>query len=186
MKNKKSYSVLIVLLVVTGIALAMWNQFKSVDVESFVAESLSVPVVRDEVVDETTTIYVHVSGEVKKPGVYALPVGSRVYEAVDMAGGVTTSAAIQAVNQAEVLEDGRQIHFPVITTSNDGDSGLVNINTATIEQLQSVAGIGPSKADSIVKYRDKNGSFKTIEDIMLVDGIKEGLFSKIEDSITVF
>lgn len=186
MKNKKSYIVLIVLLMVTGIIITLWNQFQTVDVESFVAESLSVEAAGDDEEIISDTIYVHVSGEVKKPGVYALAVGARVYEAVDMAGGVTTSAAIQAVNQAEVLEDGRQIHFPKISTSSEEGSGLVNINTATAEQLQTIAGIGPSKADSIVKYRDKNGSFKSIEDIMSVDGIKEGLFSKIEDSITVF
>ena len=138
------------------------------------------------------TIYVHVCGEVKCPGVYELEAGSRVYEAIEAAGGVTSEAAEDALNQAEILEDGQKIQVLSVEdihleqhNSGMNVDGKMNINRASKEELMTLPGVGESKADAIIRYRSENGNFKSIEEIMEIEGIKEGVFKKIEDQITV-
>ncbi len=157
-----------------------------------------------------------VCGEVRKPGVYELSQGSRVFQAVDLAGGVTESAAVEELNQAEPLSDGQMVYImskrearqkrrqeaqgvaaagqeaqDMGTAGQDGsgaeapDDGKVNLNTATAEELQQLPGIGEAKAGSILAWREENGRFAQIEDLMKVEGIKEGVFSKIKDSVKV-
>ena len=141
-------------------------------------------------------IYVYVCGAVECPGVYELKTGARVYEAILCAGGLTKEAAQNSVNQAKLLEDGEQIYIPAQeevdqlgkeTDSSDGitSDGKVNINTATKEELMTLNGIGESRAESILAYREEHGGFSCVEDLMNVEGIKEGIFQKIKDSITV-
>ena len=137
---------------------------------------------------DTENIYVYVCGAVNVEGVYALPVGSRVYEAIEMAGGFREDAAASEMNQAEILEDATRLYIPSISEMMDhqeANDGKVNINKATREELMTLPGVGASKADSIIQYREKNGTFKTIEEIMQISGIKEGLFHKIKDYIKV-
>lgn len=141
-------------------------------------------------------IYVQISGEVMCPGVYKLPAGSRIFEAVELAGGITPEADLSSVNQAEMLSDGQMVYIyavgeewkslPGQTTgeSKTGD-GKVNINTASEEELLTLPGIGLSKAEDIISWRETNGPFDCVEDIMNIRGIKEGVFSKIEDRIKV-
>ena len=135
------------------------------------------------------TICVYVCGAVKKQGVYHLPAGSRVYEAIAAAGGFGKNAAREAVNQAERLEDGMQLTIPTRQGEKEAEKetedGKVNLNTATKEELMSLSGVGEAKAESIINYREQQGKFKKIEDIMLISGIKEGLFQKIKDYIKV-
>ena len=144
-------------------------------------------------------IYVYICGEVETPGVYALPEGSRICDAVDAAGGMTDDAADTYLNLAEVLSDGEKIEVPDKTKAEEleaaqieealeaakAESSLVNINTATEEELMTLSGIGESKAAAIVAYREENGYFDSIEGIMEISGIKEGVFNKIKDQITV-
>lgn len=142
-------------------------------------------------------IYVYVCGAVNRPGVYELPTGSRAYEAVDMAGGVLESAQADAVNLAEVLTDGQklQIPFPGEAVSSgehlssedhrESTTAKININTATAEQLMTLKGIGQTRAEDIIAYREKHGSFQKPEDIMQVDGIKQGTYDKMKDNISV-
>lgn len=144
-------------------------------------------------------IYVQVTGAVQTPGVYELPTGSRVFEAVQKAGGMTGEAAPDSINQAVEVHDGDMI---VLLTQEEwsrnqensraeelSDTGLsdgrVNINTATEEQLCTIPGIGETRARSIITYREQNGLFATIEEIKNVSGIKEGLFKKIKEKIKV-
>lgn len=140
-------------------------------------------------------IYVYICGAVKNPGVYNVPQGSRLYEAVELAGGFTEDADETCLNLARQAQDGEQL---VIRTKEEqaalqqeqtaqgaASGGLVNINTATAAELSTISGIGGARAQAIIDYREKNGSFGTIEDIKKVDGIKDGLFSKIKDKITV-
>lgn len=141
--------------------------------------------------------YVHVCGAVKSPGVYELMPDSRLYEAIQMAGGLTGDAAGEALNQAERIEDGSRIYVPTkdeagngITESGDvagnaADDGKVNINTAAKEQLMTLTGIGEAKAASIIRYREEHGGFQKIEDLMEVEGIKEGVFQKVKDQIKI-
>lgn len=147
-------------------------------------------------------IYVFVCGAVQAPGVYALEQGARVYEAVILAGGMTSEGAAEYVNQAQPLVDGEQIYIPTKEEVQQGTAGekkdlfikteedtendsKVNINTATEEGLKSIPGIGDTRAKSIIQYREENGGFQTIEDLMNVPGIKKGVFEKLKDSITV-
>lgn len=151
---------------------------------------------------EKSGIYVYICGEVAAPGVYELSEDSRIYEAVDAAGGFTENAARESVNLASKVSDGMQItiynkeeaaSLPAGSGSAGGNagqsgtsgSGLVNLNTATKEELMTLKGIGEAKAEDIIRYREKSGGFKKIEDIMKISGIKEAGFQKIKDNITV-
>lgn len=144
-------------------------------------------------------VYVHITGAVKKPGVYIFDEPPRVIEVVEEAGGFTKDAVKSGVNQAEIVEDGVQI---VITSKRDAkkkaqsgkaggtgepsaEDSRIDLNTATKEELMTLPGIGESKAVSIVAYRETNGNFKKIEDVMNITGIKDGIFEKIKDRIKV-
>ena len=135
---------------------------------------------------------VYVCGAVQHPGVYELAEGSRVYEALALAGGVTDDASPTAVNQAQLLTDGEMIEILTVdeamereTAQETESDGRVNINTADAEELKTLPGIGEAKADSIIAYREKNGAFAVIEDIKNIEGIKDGVFAKLEDHIKV-
>lgn len=137
--------------------------------------------------EDVEYIFVYVCGAVNLEGVYELPSGSRVYEAVEAAGGFREDADKSNVNQAEVLEDEERIYVPVVGEETQEDSskdGKVNINKASKEELMTLPGVGESRAESIIQYREENGAFRSVEDIMQVSGIKEGLFEKIKDMIT--
>lgn len=170
---------------------------------------------------EASTLFVHICGEVMEPGVYELPAGSRIFEAVEAAGGFTEAASTSYVNLAQELSDGWKVEIPVLGESvenmaseqkmagsegvavgeaagitADGisatgaagsmaENGLVDINTATKQELCTLPGVGESRAESIISYREKNGGFTKIEDIMKVEGIKDGMFSKMKDKICV-
>lgn len=140
----------------------------------------------------TKTVAVFVCGAVSQPGVYELPEGSRVYEAVALAGGLSEDASQTAVNQAQLLSDGQMIRIPTEEEQQAGaaaeaahEDGLVNINTADLEELKTLPGIGDSKARSIIAYREQNGAFGAVEDIKNIEGIKDGVFAKLEGSIKV-
>lgn len=138
------------------------------------------------------TIDVYVSGAVKKPDVYALPVKANVKEAIAAAGGATEEADLDRINLALELADQMQVYVPhqgeAAPPPSDGlapAAGKININTASLEELDRLPGIGPSIAQTIIDYRTTNGPFKQIEDINAVKGIGDALFAKIKDSITV-
>ena len=139
-------------------------------------------------------LYIYICGEVKKPGVYVMEPGDRIYQLIEKAGGLTDKAQAGSVNQAELLEDGAMIYVPAKgeETPQSGAAGAegiqdgkVDLNTATEEELMSLNGIGEGKAKSIIAYREAHGKFSSIEEIMNVEGIKEGTYNKIKDSITV-
>ena len=142
-------------------------------------------------------IYVHITGAVKKPGVYIFEKKPRVIEVVEKAGGFKKNAATSVINQAELVEDGTQIVIEkrggTKTTGRDDPLGqeqrdgsvLIDINTAAREQLMTLDGIGESKAMAIIAYREEHGRFKKIEDIMNITGIKDGVFDKIKSQIRV-
>lgn len=145
-----------------------------------------------------TTMVIYICGAVVSPGVYELPAGSRVNDAVMAAGGFSAEADHNYVNLAEPISDGIKIQIPTVQevstlqpeisdsfSNSDPRSGLVNINRASKEELKTIPGIGDGIANKIIDYRTQNGNFSTIEDIMKVSGIKEKLFSKIKDHITV-
>ena len=134
--------------------------------------------------------FVQVSGAVNSPGVYELSGEPRIFHAILMAGGLREDADVSSLNQAEKISDGQKI---VIKTRDEAameaavsaDDGKVNINTADAKTLMTLPGIGESKANSIIKYRENKGSFNSIEDIKNISGIKDGVYNKIADSIKV-
>lgn len=143
---------------------------------------------QDEVTEKTDSIFVYVCGAVAYEGIYELPAGCRVYEAIAKAGGFREDAATTAINQAEVLKDAMRLYVPTTEeaeVTEFEENGKVNINRATKEELMTLPGVGASRADSIIQYRKEKGAFQSIEDIMQISGIKEGLFEKIREYITV-
>jgi competence protein ComEA len=156
---------------------------------------------------------IQISGAVTHPGVYQLPAGSRLRDAVQAAGGLTEDASLSTVNLAALLEDGKSIIVrvntptpmpsqprPSITSQpaaqNESDptnpaeplpvsGGLININTATLEELDRLPAIGPVIAQRIIEYRTTQGPFMSVEDILNVEGIGQATFDKIKDLITV-
>ncbi|HEX6384456.1 MAG TPA: helix-hairpin-helix domain-containing protein [Anaerolineae bacterium] len=157
-------------------------------------------------------IRVFVSGQVAAPAVYELPPASIVQQAVEAAGGFTETANTAIVNLAQTLVDGAHVYVPAegeetvaapmavvnqpatAVESSSAESplaaagsadGLVNINTATLEQLDTLPGVGPAIAQRIIDHRDANGPFATIEAVMDVSGIGEGRFEQMKDLITV-
>ena len=135
---------------------------------------------------EDTTITVYVSGEVNSPGLVELPSDSRIADAIKACGDFTPLADKAKINLAQKLTDGMQIQVsskaPVIN-SNNSSSNLININTATKEDLDTLPGIGPATAQKIIDYRQEHGNFSSIEDIKNVKGIGEAKFSKMQDKI---
>lgn len=149
------------------------------------------------------TIFVYVCGAVEHAGVYELPGDARIFDALEAAGGASTDAATELLNLAGMAEDGMRIYVPTAEeaeasgmsameqTAETGSgteqtsSGKVNINTAGKEELMSLRGIGEAKAESILKYRESHGKFGSIEELMQIDGIKEGVFNKIKENITI-
>ena len=135
-------------------------------------------------------IYVDVCGAVANPGVFQLAAGSRVFQAIEAAGGYLPEAALTCVNRAGVLTDG-QMNGSAGTGQNTGiaaqaqQDNRININTADETQLTTLTGIGATRAQAIIAYRQENGPFAAIEEIMNVQGIKEGTFTKIKDEIVV-
>jgi len=138
---------------------------------------------------ERKKVFVYVCGEVQASGVYELEQDSRVFEAIAKAGGLTENAAAEAVNQARVVVDGEQIYVPslgvVSEVTERTDDGKININTAEKEELMTLTGVGEAKAQSIIAYREEHGGFQSIEELMQIEGIKEGVFNKIKEDITI-
>lgn len=133
-------------------------------------------------------LFVHIVGEVINPGMYQLPIGSRLVDAVFAAGGLTPDADNASVNLAREISDGEQIIVFAIgyQQSSDGSSGgLVSINRATEAQLQELPGIGPALSARIVAWREANGGFKAKEDLLKVSGIGDSIFAGFVDLITL-
>lgn len=148
-------------------------------------------------------VYVDVDGAVASPGVYRLKDGARVSQAIDAAGGLTPEADVTGLNRASKVADGQKIYVPTVgeqqaaavtsgadsgaspTSGAGASSGLVNINTASAAELQTLSGIGPSMAQSIIDERTQNGAFASVDDLMRVSGIGEKKLAKIKDCICV-
>ena len=175
-------------IVILGIVLA----FQLIGCGKEAATELSLEQIESELEAEDdqvkSSIFVYVCGAVVSEGVYELPAGSRVYEAIREAGGFSEEAAVSHINQAEILEDETRIYVPTmeeVQSEIESGGGKVNLNTASKEELMTLPGVGESKADLIIRYREEHGKFRQIEDVMNISGIKEGLFEKIKENITV-
>lgn len=147
---------------------------------------------------EDAICYVYICGAVMQPGVYAMPEGSRIFEVIREAGGLTEEADDTFVNQAELVTDGMMIRIytteeaksleaGTVSTTAGGtqNDGRIDINMASAAELMALPGIGSAKAEAIVTYREENGAFSCIEDLMNIPGIKEGIFRQLKEHIKV-
>lgn len=202
MKNfdKKLIILTIFLFVIACIALYFFtrdNTYEIISENEFITNNTN---------EESLTsneIVVHIDGEVINPGIVLLPANSRISDAILSAGGATEIADISKINLAYILKDGQKIYVPsiydtdnlqyiqndagtnIVIPDENSHSSLVNINLATQSELETLPGIGPSTASKIIDYRNKNGKFKTIEDIMNISGIGESKFANIKDYICI-
>lgn len=182
-----------VIVIAIGIMYSCEKAANTVEINTFDDEIITEEAATKTEAASFEYICVHVTGFVAKPGVYNLVKGSRLFEAVQAAGGFLEEADEHFLNLASVLSDGQQIRVlsreeaatAKFTSSTGQETGqlMVNINTASREQLMTLPGIGQTRAESIIAYREKSGGFSTIEDIMKVSGIKESAFEKIKEYI---
>lgn len=154
--------------------------------------------------EPTIPVVVHVVGAVSAPGVYVLDPDARIMDAVQAAGGMTEQADQEAINLADRLGDGQQIRVPLLGatpppvptpllagagsatgTAPAGAVALINLNTASATDLEQLPGIGPALAQRIVAYRQENGQFATVDDVIKVSGIGEAILARIRDLVTV-
>ena len=182
-----------ILLILVGVGGLFSKKEESVE-ETTVVETTVLADKTEVSTTQETVIFVDIKGAVKNPGVYQMKVGDRVKDALDAAGGLTEEADSQKVNLAKRLEDQMVIVVPKFgeeaeeipageTRQEATKEGKVNINTATVEELKTLKGVGEKKAEAIIEYRKKNGSFKTKEDLMKVRGIGKKLFESFEERI---
>lgn len=182
-----------ILLILVGVGGLFSKKEESVE-ETTVVETTMLAEKSEVSTTQETVIFVDIKGAVKNPGVYQMKVGDRVKDALEAAGGLTAEADSQKVNLAKRLEDQMVIVVPKVgeeaeeipageTRNEATKEGKVNINTATVEELKTLKGVGEKKAEAIIEYRKKNGSFKTKEDLMKVRGIGKKLFESFEERI---
>lgn len=138
---------------------------------------------KSPLVGADASLFIHVAGAVQQPGVYTLPAGSRIQDAITAAGGPLPEADIHRLNLAEILVDGKKIFVPA-ATAESATEGLININTASAKELATLPGIGPAKAQKIIDYREKFGPFSACEEITQVDTIGPKTYEAIKDLIT--
>lgn len=147
--------------------------------------------------DEKQMIYVDICGAVNNPGVYSFHEGTRVFEVIAAAGGLTDDACLESVNRAESVTDGQKLYIQnkieweqqksdgLLQTNTETDDGLINLNDASESELCTLPGIGATRAQAIIAYREEQGGFATIEEIQNVSGIKSGTYEKIKNLIKV-
>lgn len=152
-------------------------------------ENLTVSTQETENSNAIKMCYVYICGAVLRPGVYALQEGSRIYEAVEMAGGLLPEADVTSVNQAETVVDGQMIQVYTQEESQktvlEENDGRIDINRADKNALMTLPGIGEAKAEAILAYREANGRFVNVDELKNISGIKDGIFDQIKEQIKV-
>ena len=202
-KNKKKIIIVIVSLIMALIIIKLidiYYQKENKNEEQINYNEMVAEEVEDNLKNEEDKIVIYITGEVVNQGVIELEYGSRISDAIEKAGGITETANINNVNLAYKLEDGQKIYIPnineteveIVQEGEDGvvvdsseDEEIININNATSTQLQNLQGIGETLAQNIIDYREENGRFKNIEELMNVPGIGEDKFNNIKEQIKV-
>ena len=204
-KFKKTFILILITIIVIGIAI--YQKISSSEYEEIESDDLTALNYNniEELPEEKSYIILHITGEILNPGIVKIEEGARVSDVIEAAGGLTPDADLNRINLAYIVADGQKIYIPsiydeeqeVYITNDIGKniidesfsiktSDKVNINTATLTELEMLTGIGPSTALKIIEYRKTNGSFKSIEEIKNVPGIGESKFNAIKDEICVW
>lgn len=197
--DRRLLAAAVIILVLGFVGGMKYTSFKAEQEKARLVLSEPAPATQNESEDTNSVkeIKVYVTGAVVQPGVYTLKEGDRVYQAVEMAGGLLADAEAKGINMAAVLQDGQTTVIPkrgeVLPTNTNqppegnqvAKSGKVNINIATVQELERLNGIGPAIAQRIIDYRQAHGPFKSIEDLKKVNGIGDKKFADLKDSICV-
>lgn len=180
------------LLVIAGVLFILARSKATEEDVVMTLSSVETDATGEESTDSNEKIFVHICGAVVNPGMYELAPHSLVSDAIKTAGGFSDDADENYLNLAKEVTNGEQLKVPTKDEariawqeSQDAKDGIVNINSADVEGLCQLPGIGSARAETIIAYRNEHGPFKTIEDIMNVSGIKEAAFAKIKDKIKV-
>lgn len=198
-KFKNIFIKIIIILII--LVIIIYNFFLSKnDEEEFEISNIIIEPKNTEIIKDTQKIKVYVTGEVNSPGVFEMDENSRIEDAINLAGGLTPNANIKNVNLAFILEDGQKLYIPNINDKDieyiskengeniidnaKSNNSKININKATLEELQSLPGVGASTAQRIITYRTENGKFKSIEDLKNVSGIGDKKFESLKDNIS--
>jgi comEA protein len=163
--------------IAAGIVLLVWILWPRVEPEevSFVES--------DNYDVQQSQISIHVVGEVINPGLYELPIGSRVSDLVDIAGGVSENASMSSVNLARILVDGEQVIVKSLVEFQQELDSKISINDASVDQLDEIPGVGPSIASKIIDHRERNGPFRSLQQLTEVSGVGPKMFENIKDLI---
>lgn len=188
-------------LIIIGLGMNFWEKQKGKDSKIELIKAKESNKELTVGVADKREIMADIEGEVMNPGVYKLNSGNRINDILIMAGGLGAGADREWVeknlNKSEILKDGQKIFIPkkgdvlgkiqiaVSKSQNNDANGIIDINTASVGELDKLSGVGPSIAQKIINYREKNGGFKNIEEIKLVSGIGDKLFEKIKDQIGI-
>lgn len=200
--DKKLLIIFIILFII--LCISIYFITKEDDTDFILTNDLYITQPTEEEVVEVKEIIVHIDGEVMNPGLVYLPTDARIADAITAAGGTTDLANVSKINLAYTLKDGQKVYIPsindeadeityiqdtagdnIIDDSTSPQSSLININSASQAELEILPGIGSATATKIIDYRNKNGKFKNIEDIMNVSGIGEAKFNNIKDYISI-
>jgi len=183
LKNKDTVIifVLVLLVIITKFGLAMNKNSIEINLDNE-KSTINLEIENEE------SILVHISGEVNSPGVYELNVNDRLDDLVKISGGLSTNADVARVNLARVLEDGLKIHIPSKNTTTESDQSvdrltLTDFNQLSSKELEEIDGIGEVISKRIVNYREKNGTFKKMSDLLNVNGIGDAKLEQIKNNV---
>jgi competence protein ComEA len=203
--NWQNHSLVLILTIVALIvSVVLFLHFRNTGMEetelewSFANDETEELETQNEVTDPQS-VTIDVKGAVHSPGVYQLDAGSRVHQAIDVAGGLTVHAYGDGINLAQILFDEMVVYIPEIGEAEDGGTievvgpavggvggdGKISLNKATQSEFETLPGIGPAKAEAIIQYREEKGRFESVEELMNVSGIGPKSFEKLQDQVTV-
>lgn len=202
MKSKKiKYICILIFLILCGIYYGVTEKDKNIQnlmvSEEGLVEDTKQPetsILPEPTKTVSNRIYVYVCGAVVNPGVYQAEENARAYQLIEMAGGILPEGVGNYVNQAATVMDGEQLYVPFQTEmeseqldleSEESEQSGVNINTAGIEELMTLPGIGESKAQAIIQYREEHGEFRNIEELTNITGIKNGVYEKVKKLVRI-
>lgn len=197
-KNNKLILIFIIILVLSSLGYVIFHINEEKNEINFEKQLQTIEIIQEPVKLSKNKIYIDVAGEVVNPGLYELDEGSRINDAINIAGGVTETACLNDVNLAYILSDGIKITIPkkskdlsytktpvIFTGASINGEQLININTATIEELCKLEGVGESTAKKIINFRNEKGGFKSKEELKNVAGIGETKYNSLKNDITI-
>ena len=198
--NKETVAKILIVFVVVLIGIFFYqedNPTKEISIENNLVSQEAIALTGTGI-QEVKYIYVDIAGAVKKPGVLKLEEDTRIYQAIEISGGLMAEADVSTINMAAKLKDENKIYIPEIgekldisinnnsqSISGTDNNIQININSANSQELQELSGVGPSTAEKIIEYRELHGSFQKIEEIMNVSGIGVKTFDKFKDKIYI-